>query len=111
MLLAELMNKSKKAKPKLTAWIDKYDGKIIEFQVDNLAFYIVFTKENVRFQKGSYPSPDVIMTAKPQILLGLLSGKTRLSSSLIIEGKCKVFGNFHDVIAFTRIITSLEETT
>jgi len=109
-LLVDLMKKSEEAKSKLLTWIDKYDGKIIEFHVDNSAFHIVFSKEDVKFEEGSYPSPDVIMITEPNVLMDVLSGKIRLSSSLIAEGKFRVWGNFHELVLFTRIASSLRRT-
>jgi len=106
-LLVDLMNKNEKAKSRLIAWIDGYDGKIIEFQVDNSSFYMVFTKENARLEEGSYPSPDAVIVTEPKFLIDILSGKVRLSSSLIAEDKLRVWGNFHEVVLFSKIVSSL----
>jgi len=106
VLLTDFMNKDKNVKLKLLSWIDEYDGKIIEFHIGDSAFHMIFTKENARLEKGSYPSPDALVQAEPDFLIKLLSGEAKLSSSLLVEGKFSVWGNFHDLIAFTRIISS-----
>jgi hypothetical protein len=43
------LKKSDKAKAEIATWIDKYDGKIIEFHVNGKRFHIVFTKKAKQF--------------------------------------------------------------
>jgi putative sterol carrier protein len=105
--LVAAINKSQKGRMKLVTWIGKYDGKIVEFRVEDSVFHMVFTKERSVLKEGSYPSPDVILVAAPKLLMDILSGKTRLSSSLVANGKIKVWGNFHELLQLSKILSLL----
>jgi len=106
-LLLDQINKNETAKSMITAWIDKYDGKIIEFQVFGWAFHLVFTKERVAFEEDSYSSPDVIIAADPNLTLDILSGKIKPSTLLVTSGKLQVWGNFHELVSFSKIVSFL----
>lgn len=103
-LTIENLKKSDKAKEEIATWIDKYDGKIIEFHVNEKKFHIVFTKKATTLEKGTYPSPDLTIVAQPDVLMGILSGKIRLSSSLLGEGKLSVRGSFHEAKSFVKVL-------
>jgi hypothetical protein len=106
--LVNFMNNHKNTPIQLASWIDKYDGKIIEFHADNESFHLVFTKKNIALEEGSYPSADVTLVTEPCLLSNILSGKVRITSSLIAEDKIRVWGNFHDLTSLFKCLSTLK---
>lgn len=90
-------------KAEVASWIDKYDGKIIEFQIGESSISVILTKERWKLIEDSYPSPDVTFISSEEIFTDLIKGSLKISQGLKGE-KLQVYGNFHDLKKFFEII-------
>ncbi|NVM53378.1 MAG: SCP2 sterol-binding domain-containing protein [Candidatus Helarchaeota archaeon] len=89
-------------KAEVASWIDKYDGKIIEFQIGENSISVILTKERWKLIEDSYPSPDVIFVSSKEVFTDIMNGSLKISKGLKGE-KLQVYGNFHDLKAFLEI--------
>ena len=89
-------------KAEVASWIDKYDGKIIEFQIGENSISVILTKERWKLIEDSYPSPDVTFVSSKEVFTDIMNGSLKISQGLKGE-KLQVYGNFHDLKEFLEI--------
>lgn len=96
--MIQVINKSPAAKNAIDKWISTYNGKIIEFHLEEEKFFVVFTREGTRIEDGEYPSPDATIVTKPEIFLNFIASPLNLKN-MLKTGDIEVWGNLHEFIA------------
>ncbi|MEX2702476.1 MAG: SCP2 sterol-binding domain-containing protein [Candidatus Baldrarchaeota archaeon] len=92
----EALNTKETAKKMVQEWLKGYYGKIFAFDFGEKKFYIVFTPEEVRFEEGEYPAPDLVIRTDVESWSAMATGKTKWST-LLKEGKLTIIGSAHEI--------------
>nr|MDO8044645.1 SCP2 sterol-binding domain-containing protein [Candidatus Baldrarchaeota archaeon] len=92
----EALNTKETAKKMVQEWLKGYYGKIFAFDFGEKKFYIVFTPEEVRFEEGEYPAPDLVIRTDIESWSAMATGKKKWSE-LLKEGKLLIIGSAHEI--------------
>lgn len=80
----------------VTRWCSTYDGKIIDFNLDEEAYHLVFRADgNIVLKDGLSTSFDLRLITTPQILTEILRGSKSMKE-VLKTGELKTWGNFHE---------------
>lgn len=99
------------AKNLVNKWIDGKYGKIIGWKIRSQDqeenYHMIFTPEEARLNVGEYPAFDIMIIGPLETILGMLTGKTRITSELK-QKRIMVWGNLNEGITFGKIIGKIK---
>jgi hypothetical protein len=77
-------------------WCSTYDGKIIDFDLGEETFHLVFRADgSIVLEDGLSTSFDLRLITTPQLLIEILKG-SRSMKEVLKTGELKTWGNFHE---------------
>ena len=96
------INKDRQSLDAVGAWIDGYEGKIVTLKGSGGSYHVIFTKQEVSFREGIYPSCEVYYEAIDEVILNILQGR-RSAYSEVKNNRCKVRGSLNEASIFEKI--------
>jgi len=99
-------NKSNEGIRIMKEWIGPYDGKVIQFVIDNEKFYLVIAEGKMKVRDGEYPSPDLTYEGSSKLVSDVFTGRRRIGDAMK-NWELVLIGAGHEGFALGRLVATV----
>jgi hypothetical protein len=103
-MLIKRVNETDAHRQFVRGWIGPYQGKVLQLENNDGNFHVILRKDgSMRLEKGTYPSPDIILKASTQTLMNLFTGRADFRD-LLKRWELVIIGAGHEAVPLAKLV-------